>query len=85
MVSIKDIAKKCGVSVATVSKALNNQSDVSAATKTKIQKVAAEMGYSVNVAAEIMAAFNEEGGAFKRKEEIHRMAEANKAFSHFRF
>ncbi len=51
MVSIKDIAKKCGVSVATVSKALNNQSDVSAATKTKIQKVAAEMGYSVNVAA----------------------------------
>jgi len=37
------------------------------------------------LSAEIMAAFNEEGGAFKRKEEIHRMAEANKAFSHFRF
>jgi len=35
--------------------------------------------------AEIMAAYNEEGGAFKKKEDTHRMAEANKAFSHFRF
>jgi len=34
---------------------------------------------------EIVAAFNEEGGAFKRKEETHRMADANKAFAHFRF
>ncbi|WP_417154018.1 30S ribosomal protein S7, partial [Rikenella microfusus] len=37
------------------------------------------------LAAEIIAAYNEEGGAFKRKEEMHRMAEANKAFAHFRF
>ena len=37
------------------------------------------------LAAEIMAAYKEEGAAFKRKEDIHRMAEANKAFSHFRF
>ena len=37
------------------------------------------------LAAEILAAYNEEGGAFKKKEDIHRMAEANKAFSHFRF
>ena len=37
------------------------------------------------LSAEIMSAFNEEGGAYKKKEEIHRMAEANKAFSHFRF
>lgn len=37
------------------------------------------------LAAEIMAAYNEEGGAFKKKEEMHRMAEANKAFAHFRF
>jgi small subunit ribosomal protein S7 len=36
------------------------------------------------LAAEIMAAFNEEGGAFKKKEDTHRMAEANKAFAHFR-
>ncbi|TVR71465.1 MAG: 30S ribosomal protein S7 [Marinilabiliales bacterium] len=37
------------------------------------------------LAAEIVAAFNEEGAAFKRKEDMHRMAEANKAFAHFRF
>ena len=37
------------------------------------------------LAAEIMAAYNNEGGAFKRKEDMHRMAEANKAFAHFRF
>ena len=37
------------------------------------------------LAQEIMAGFNEEGGAFKKKEETHRMAEANKAFAHFRF
>ena len=34
---------------------------------------------------EILAAYNNEGAAFKRKEEMHRMAEANKAFAHFRF
>ena len=37
------------------------------------------------LAAETMAAFNNEGAAIKRKEEMHRMAEANKAFAHFRF
>ncbi|MCZ2442859.1 MAG: 30S ribosomal protein S7 [Flavobacteriales bacterium] len=37
------------------------------------------------LANEITAAFNSEGGAFKKKEDTHRMAEANKAFSHFRF
>ncbi|MFW5820372.1 MAG: 30S ribosomal protein S7 [Bacteroidota bacterium] len=37
------------------------------------------------LAAEIMAAYNNEGGAFKRKEDTHRMADANKAFAHFRF
>ncbi|RLD30168.1 MAG: 30S ribosomal protein S7 [Bacteroidetes bacterium] len=40
---------------------------------------------SEKLAAEIMAAFKEEGGAFKKKEDTHRMAEANKAFAHFRF
>mgnify|MGYP000628014280 FL=1 len=37
------------------------------------------------LAAEIMAGFKEEGAAFKKKEDTHRMADANKAFSHFRF
>ncbi len=40
---------------------------------------------SEKLAAEIMAAWKQEGGAFKRKEDMHRMAEANKAFAHFRF
>ena len=35
--------------------------------------------------AEIIAAYNNEGAAFKRKEDMHKMAEANKAFAHFRF
>jgi small subunit ribosomal protein S7 len=35
------------------------------------------------LASEIMAAYKEEGAAFKKKEDTHRMAEANKAFSHF--
>jgi small subunit ribosomal protein S7 len=37
------------------------------------------------LSAEIMAAYKLEGGAYKKKEDTHRMAEANKAFAHFRF
>ncbi len=37
------------------------------------------------LAAEIIDAYNEQGGAYKRKEDMHRMAEANRAFAHFRF
>jgi small subunit ribosomal protein S7 len=40
---------------------------------------------SEKLAAEILSAYHEEGGAFKKKEDMHRMAEANKAFAHFRF
>ena len=40
---------------------------------------------SRKLAAEIVAAYKEEGAAFKKKQDTHRMAEANKAFSHFRF
>jgi small subunit ribosomal protein S7 len=42
-------------------------------------------GMGEKLAAEIMAAYNEEGAAFKKKEDTHKMAEANKAFAHFRF
>lgn len=41
-------------------------------------------GMSEKLAAEIIAASNNEGGAVKRKNEMHRMAEANRAFAHFR-
>ncbi|MDD2963455.1 MAG: 30S ribosomal protein S7 [Bacteroidales bacterium] len=44
-----------------------------------------EKSMSHKLAAEVLAAFKEEGAAFKRKEDTHRMAEANKAFAHFRF
>lgn len=37
------------------------------------------------LAAEIIDALNENGGAFKKKEEVHKMAEANKAFAHYRY
>ena len=51
MVSMKTIAQKCNVSTATVSKALNDQKDISEETKNKIKKVAQELGYFPNAAA----------------------------------
>lgn len=44
-----------------------------------------EKAISDRLASEIVSAYKEEGSAYKRKEETHRMADANKAFSHFRF
>ena len=51
MVSMKDISVRCGVSVATVSKALNDHKDIGEATKQKILQVAKEMGYFPNSSA----------------------------------
>lgn len=51
MVSMKDIAKRCGVSIATVSKALNGQPDIGEETRSRICAAAAEMGYMTNSAA----------------------------------
>lgn len=51
MVSLKDIAAKAGVSVATASKALRDQSDIGEVTKKKIKDIATEMGYMPNSAA----------------------------------
>ncbi len=44
-----------------------------------------EKSMAQKLAGEIMAAFKDEGAAIKKKEDTHRMADANKAFSHFRF
>ncbi|MGM0612525.1 MAG: 30S ribosomal protein S7 [Bacteroidota bacterium] len=44
-----------------------------------------EKSMAQKLAGEVMAAYKEEGAAYKRKEETHRMADANKAFSHFKF
>jgi len=60
---------------------------VSISMKNLISFARKRTGHSMaeRLAAEVMAAYNQEGGAFKRKEDTHRMAEANKAFAHFRF
>lgn len=44
-----------------------------------------EREMSNKLAAELMDAYNNTGGSVKKKEDTHRMAEANKAFAHFRF
>lgn len=54
MVSMKDISAACGVSVATVSKALNDQNDIGKETKRRIRQVAEEMGYFPNTAAKML-------------------------------
>lgn len=51
MVSMKDISRHCGVSVATVSKALNNRGDISQETKKRICRIAKELGYLPNSSA----------------------------------
>lgn len=54
MVSLKDIARECRVSAATVSKALNDRKDIGEETKARIKKTAEEMGYFPNSAARIL-------------------------------
>lgn len=51
MISIREVASYCGVSVATVSKALNGYSDISEETKEKVLKAAEKMGYFPNSVA----------------------------------
>ena len=51
MVSMKDIAQRCGVSVASVSKALNGQPDIGEETRKRIEQVAKELGYMTNASA----------------------------------
>ena len=53
-VTLADIAKECGVSVNTVSHALNNKSDISNATKQKIKSAAEKLGYIANSSASFL-------------------------------
>ena len=54
IVSLKDISKTCGVSIATVSKALNDHSDISKETKERIREVAEKLGYHPHAAAQAL-------------------------------
>ena len=54
MVSMKDISAACGVSVATVSKALNDHGDIGAETKKRVRQTAKQMGYFPNSAAKAL-------------------------------
>ena len=54
MVSIKDVSAACGVSVATVSKALNNHHDVGEETKERVREMARRMGYVPNFASKVL-------------------------------
>lgn len=51
----------------------------------KISRSRSEKGYANKLASELLDAYNNRGGAVKKKEDTHKMAEANKAFAHFRF
>lgn len=51
MVSLKTIAERCGVSTATVSKALNDHKDISEETKNRVKQTAEALGYFPNAAA----------------------------------
>ena len=44
-----------------------------------------EKGMPQKLAAELMDALNQQGGAYKKKDDIYRMAQANKAFAHYRW
>jgi small subunit ribosomal protein S7 len=44
-----------------------------------------EKGMSDKLASEILEALDQQGGAYKRKDEVYRMAQANKAFAHYRW
>jgi len=51
----------------------------------KYARLRSERGMENKLAAEIMDAYNSTGGAFKKKEDSHKMAESNKAFAHFKW
>ena len=51
----------------------------------KHSQARSEKGIANKLAAELLDAYNERGGAVKKKEDTHKMAEANKAFAHFRW
>jgi len=80
-------SRRVGGATFQVPTEINPGRKMSISMKNMIKYARSRRGKSMadKLAAEIIDAYKEEGGAYKRKEETHRMAEANKAFAHFRF
>ncbi len=80
-------SRRVGGATFQVPTEINPGRKLSISMKNMIKFARARRGKSMadKLANEIIDAYKEEGGAFKKKEETHRMAEANKAFAHFRF
>lgn len=85
--SVEVKSRRIGGATFQVPTELRPDRRVSVSNKWLIEYARSRGGRSMKekLAAEIMAAYNEEGGAYKKKEDTHRMADANKAFSHFKF
>jgi len=80
-------SRRVGGATFQVPMEIRSDRKISISMKNLISFARKRAGHSMaeRLASEVMAAYNQEGGAFKRKEDTHRMAEANKAFAHFRF
>ena len=80
-------SRRVGGATFQVPMEVRNERKVSMSMKNMILFARKRPGKSMaeKLAAEAVAAYNNEGGAYKKKEDTHRMAEANKAFAHFRF
>jgi len=80
-------SRRVGGATFQVPMEVRNERKMSIAMKNMILFARKRSGKSMaeKLAGETIAAYNNEGGASKKKEDTHRMAEANKAFAHFRF
>jgi small subunit ribosomal protein S7 len=80
-------SRRVGGATFQVPMEVRNERKTSIAMKNMILFARKRSGKSMaeKLAGETVAAYNNEGGAYKKKEDTHRMAEANKAFAHFRF
>ena len=87
MPHVEVISRRVGGSTFQIPQQIRPERKISMAMKWLISYSRArnEKSMAAKLAAEIMAAAKEEGAAVKKRMDVHRMAEANKAFSHFRF
>ena len=80
-------ARRVGGATFQVPMEIRADRKISISMKNMISFARKRTGHSMadRLAAEVIAAYKLEGGAYKKKEDTHRMSEANKAFAHFRF